>query len=238
MPNHVINILTLEGPLSRVKEIFRAISPGPSQEELATEVDSPTEPGGPLFKPATKANLAKRREGRYEIDFEKIIPMPKNIYRGDVGSREEEIYGRDNWYHWNTNNWGTKWNAYDMSKIDDYTMTFNTAWAMPERVIKALSKMFPDVVVKIKWADEDIGSNCGEIHYRNGGEIFEDTPEDRSKEAYELAFEINGGGEYYTYDKDKGTYIYKENESRVSIYQATADLKNIFERISDLNEAK
>ena len=30
------------------------------------------------------------------IDFEKIIPMPSNIFRGNLGQKEEELYGKNN----------------------------------------------------------------------------------------------------------------------------------------------
>ena len=210
MPNHVTNILNLEGSLEEVKKVFMAIAPGPSGE-----IQDPAKPyksGDPIFKPASAANLAKRREGRYEIDFNKIVPQ------------RSPNYSRD----WSIINWGTKWNAYDIEKIDDYTISFNTAWSFPEPVIKALSKMFPKIGVNIKWADEDTGSNCGEIQYKNGIEVFSNVPDDQSKEAYELSFEINGGEENYRYDNKKGKYVWVENES-VNVYKATADLKKLFE---------
>ena len=35
------------------------------------------------------------------IDFNKIVPMPEHIYRGDLGSEEIEKYGAENcWYDW------------------------------------------------------------------------------------------------------------------------------------------
>ena len=46
------------------------------------------------------------------FDFERIVPMPDYIYRGNVGLRELELYGENNWYDWSQKNWGTKWNAY------------------------------------------------------------------------------------------------------------------------------
>ena len=33
-----------------------------------------------------------------EFDFNNIIPMPKNIFRGNLGKEEEEKYGKNNWY--------------------------------------------------------------------------------------------------------------------------------------------
>ena len=54
-----------------------------------------------------------------KIDFNKIIPMPDNIYRGDLGKRERELYGSNNWYDWSVANWGTKWNILYSSTIQD-----------------------------------------------------------------------------------------------------------------------
>jgi hypothetical protein len=34
-----------------------------------------------------------------KIDFNKIIPMPDNIYRGDLGKRERELYSLNNLGH-------------------------------------------------------------------------------------------------------------------------------------------
>ena len=236
MPNHITNILTIEGPIERVKEIYKKISPGPTEEELKALPKD--EESGEIFKPASPHEYAKRREGLKEIDFNKIVPMPSNIFRGDIGSEEEERYGRDNWYDWSISNWGTKWNAYDMYVINDYSMGFNTAWSPPEPVIRALSKMFPDVTVKIQWADEDFGSNCGEIHYKGGEEEYVNVPENLSKEAYELAFSLLGGEEDYRYDEAEGTYVYIENESRSSVGHAVHDLKERFDKLVETNELR
>lgn len=40
------------------------------------------------------------------VDFNKIIPMPDNIYRGNLGSEEFKKYGENNWYDWSIKNWG------------------------------------------------------------------------------------------------------------------------------------
>ena len=219
MPNHITNILTIDGPLPRVKEIFKKISPGPTEEELK---NPPEEPDEPVFKPASKVELAKRMEGVPGIDFEKIVPGRPNTEGED-------------WYDWSIANWGTKWNAYDIEKIDDNTLLFNTAWSMPQPVIIKLSEMFPDVVFKIKWADEDTGSNCGELHYKNGEEIFTRIPEDLSKEAYELVFEIDPGlEEYYVYDEKEGTYKYQENEARLTIGEVVSNLKKTFDKLVEV----
>ena len=44
----------------------------------------------------------------YEFDFNNFIPQPDNIFRGNLGSKEEK-YCKDNnlpdWYNWNVDNW-------------------------------------------------------------------------------------------------------------------------------------
>lgn len=70
---------------------------------------------------------------------------------------------------WNRANWGTKWNAYEcVVDLDNDQIQFDTAWAMPEPVLLALSQNFPEETIHIKWADEDLGNNCGEATLKNG----------------------------------------------------------------------
>lgn len=119
--------------------------------------------------------------GMGTIDFEKIIPMPKNIFKGNLGVRERELYGNNNWYDWSVSNWGTKWNAYGFDPNTDYSkekeLKFLTAWSAPHPVIAKLSEMFPSVKLEHEWADEDIGMNCGRHVYYDGERIEEYYPE-------------------------------------------------------------
>ena len=81
MPNHVENHLTFDCSEERLKEILQAIG---RDEDSALD-------------------------GQYGIgtfDFNKVIPMPDDIYRGDLGPKEQKIYGKKNWYDWSCWNWG------------------------------------------------------------------------------------------------------------------------------------
>lgn len=75
----------------------------------------------------------KNESGIGTIDFEKIIPIPENIYRGGLSREEFKLYGKNNWYDWCISNWGTKWSAYGYEKDCDYSnaeeLRFLTAWA-------------------------------------------------------------------------------------------------------------
>lgn len=131
------------------------------------------------------------------IDFEKIIPIPDNIYRGNIGSKEHEKYGENNWYDFCRKNWGTKWNSYNSEYHVDYeegcnTIIFDTAWSAPQKVIMKLSSMFPDVELKHKWADEDFGVNCGYCRLKEGCIIELYTPLPCSDEANKFAASVLG----------------------------------------------
>lgn len=171
MPNHVTNILTVEGDPERISEL--------------------------------KKNIFSEEFGLGTIDFDKIISMPKS---------EEK-----HWYDWRIAHWNTKWNAYGYTQGVDYAecseFNFLTAWSPPHPVIEKLAKMYPDLTFDHKWADEDIGYNCGENKYENGECIDQYYPINR-KEAVEYAasvmyaepedwgLKLNADGTDYIYDEE------------------------------------
>ena len=124
------------------------------------------------------------------VDFNKIIPMPDHIFKGLLGTEEKKIYGKNNWYDWSIENWGTKWNAYSFSR-DGNTIGFQTAWSAPHPILAELTGMFPGVYITHEWADEDIGQNCGTREYLNGETVGEIIPEN-NREAIEHTFEVWG----------------------------------------------
>ena len=133
------------------------------------------------------------------IDFEKIVPMPDNIFCGNLGNKERELYGENNWYDWSIHNWGTKWNAYsDYFDEDENTMTFDTAWSCPIPVLDALARLCYDHNVSFdgKWADEDCGNNVGEFDGNCcSGDKYNfscNYIESDSHEAYEIYVELKG----------------------------------------------
>ena len=155
--------------------------------------------------------------GLGSLDFEKIIPPPPGIYRGNVGRAEEQLYGNNTLLDFARTNWGTKWNSYGYDGFPKYEgggeIMFMTAWNRPEPVIVKLSEMYPDVQFQHRWADEDIGNNVGEILYEAGEEIEHDMPTAYSKEAYEMAADIHGmelADFDLFYDEESGNYEYRD----------------------------
>lgn len=135
-----------------------------------------------------------------DVDFSSIIPMPDTVFRGDLGIKERQEHGTNNWRDWSVNNWGTKWNAYgEEGRIDDEVVKFDTAWSHPLPVIKALSRKFPDKLLHVEYADEDLGVNFGSYNMKNGEVIENFAPLDEGTiEARDFACEIVYG---MTYDE-------------------------------------
>lgn len=135
-----------------------------------------------------------RADGGYlgSVDFNKVIPMPKNIYQGDLGRREIEKYGKNNWYDWSCDHWGTKWNAYGCIRADKNadTLRFCTAWSAVPKIVKLISERFPDRQLIYQWADENTGYNVGKEIWKNGAVQESLIPPKGSKEAYQMAKKI------------------------------------------------
>lgn len=141
-----------------------------------------------------------------DVDFSSIIPMPDTVFRGDLGIKERQEHGTNNWRDWSVNNWGTKWNAYgEEGRIDDEVVKFETAWSHPLPVIRALSRKFPDNLLHVEYADEDLGVNFGCYNMKNG-EIIENFGlfEEGSEEARDFASEIKYGMTYEELKKEWG----------------------------------
>ncbi|MEC0233568.1 hypothetical protein P4H71_04260 [Paenibacillus kribbensis] len=112
-----------------------------------------------------------------DVDFNTLVPMPKAI---------EASYGesglRPAWYQWSLDNWGTKWNAYDIY-ITENVIRFDTAWSAPGPIFQALYNRFPDYTFDIKYADEDLGYNFGHLIISPEGEMSRRMPESGTAEA-------------------------------------------------------
>jgi len=98
------------------------------------------------------------------FDFDNIVPMPRKIFKGDLGTAEREKYGSLNWRDWSCDNWGTKWNScnatVDWEDEDGVGFIFNTAWSAPTPIAEKLKLMFKGMT--FRWFYRDEGDNfCG-----------------------------------------------------------------------------
>ncbi|HOS60339.1 MAG TPA: hypothetical protein PK661_09605 [Syntrophorhabdaceae bacterium] len=108
------------------------------------------------------------------FDFNSFVPYPEHYTRLDqVAANLVQLYRRNviGWeddpndgynaggYNWCVLNWGTKWNACEVSldkTKDRLYYSFDTAWGPPIQVIKAIGKRFPHLTVELYYHE------CGE----------------------------------------------------------------------------
>ena len=109
------------------------------------------------------------------LDFNAIIPEPKIksecpedcLVNKDSHVQEDKDRPWFNWYTWHYKYWGTKWGAYDGYIITGKTwvqFVFSTAWATPLPIYQKLAQKY-NFKFKVRYADEDLGHNCGIIIY-------------------------------------------------------------------------
>ena len=195
MPNWITNILTINADEKMVQKILSEIKSDESEFDFNKIVPQPRE----LDDTTSPARIVS------DEDYE------KSPSKGITQTMSEDFirkYGFNNWYDWRYENWGTKWNA-DEVYISDNEITFNTAWCNPQPLLVALSRKYPDIQFDIKFADEDFGHNTGTYILKNGEEIDCYFPEGGTEDAYELALDIQGGEDYYTWD-----ILFEANEDK------------------------
>lgn len=161
MPNHITNIITSDKDLDEVLKFMKSKI---SEFDFNNLLPMPIE----MKETTSPANIVTQKE----YDEWKKKPKQNEFFEGPLTAKIQKDYirrfGADNWYKWSINNWGTKWNAYDIIADDIGAIEFHTAWDTPQPIFKALSKQFPDQTFMVDYADEDTGSNCGKMEFQNG----------------------------------------------------------------------
>ena len=218
MPNHVENHIEFNGDKQQIDAMINKIKSDKygigtidfkkiitMPETLNIEAGSRTDHGLKAYREFIEVYTAGR-SNKEALKALENIPTESEIaflcLRPDIKRDEWELgntawqniqkSGAPTWYEWSITNWGTKWNAYGYEEGTDYSacdeLTFQTAWSAPHPILRKLSEMFPEIVFKHQWADEDIGMNCGERCYLGGEKIDEFIPE--GIRATEFALEV------------------------------------------------
>lgn len=76
------------------------------------------------------------------------------------------VHGYPTWYEWANAYWGTKWNAWDTSIIDNNTIEFTTAWSPPDPIFLELSRLYPYDEIYTEFVEE--GGTCGYARFLDG----------------------------------------------------------------------
>lgn len=218
MPNHVTNIIETGNP-----EVLKALNGENGLVDFNALIPFPEElksiPADGLKVFDTQEEADKYNAEKW--DEYSRIPVFATMFdentrfalvRAEFDALSEKHHGAINWYSWNSLNWGTKWNAYEIQETTGYTVTdgvsiaFDTAWAHPRPIIRALSEKFPDEELTVSYADEDLGSNFGSYVIK-GGEILRHLIEEDSRTPYEeqrdIAHQIKYGFPYEPDEDDE-----------------------------------
>ena len=67
----------------------------------------------------------------------------------------------DRWYDWRLQNWGTKWDCYEVDINEEsehgFTVTFDTAWSPPEEIKYAIRDRYENDDLSMSWFYDEPG---------------------------------------------------------------------------------
>lgn len=163
--------------------------------------------------------LEKLKSDDNPIDFDKILPMPKELHKvispvriisqaeydrvkdtdeqtgitQEMSDDYKKRFGSDNWYDWALKNWGTKWGSYEASvEIDDNgeTATFEFQTAWSSGASAIIHLSKQYPDLSFKLSFADEDAGSNVgIFYIANGIIFSDETPKTDKKSMELYFE-------------------------------------------------
>jgi len=203
MPNHVTNEIRIIGPEERVADFFQRA------KQTVEEMD----------------RQGKRGPVEREFSFRGFVPPPEHpdYTSGGCSHNHFEFHRKvaaldphpNCWYAWNPDNWGTKWDAYDIkiggpntildrlarsdSGVVEEVVLFDTAWSPPFPFFQKMVELYPDCRFEFSWMNEDMhGSGGGYVSAKDGvvGDVVDglsdpDSPETGAK-WWQLASNLKG----------------------------------------------
>jgi hypothetical protein len=227
MPNHITNRLTIIGTEEQVKQVREAIK-GEREDQfidfnkiapIPKELENTQSPLTIISQKEYDEQEKRIADGNISDD-EKNWGLSRGLTQ-KLADEYKKKFGYAEWYGWQNANWGTKWNAYSQTDIDENVIEFQTAWSTPYSLLVNLSELFPEITFEVRYADEDFGHNVGEFTLLGDDEILTNIPDGGSDEAYELAMDIQYGGadEYFDCNQEIFTDDYiNEDEEELSSY--------------------
>jgi len=138
-----------------------------------------------------------------DVTFTGILPIPTEF-------KESAYLTNIKYVNWAIKNWSTKFDASETVVIAPNVVKFVTVGTTPINLIGTLSERYPNVKLKIEFADEDLGTNVGDYTFMNGDVVDVNTLISQSKEAYEKSMEITH--DYYYVEQFIHTLIESDCE--------------------------
>jgi Ferredoxin-like domain in Api92-like protein len=179
MPNWVRNSVIVSAK-SETKSIFIE---GPTNKNLREFFDKIT----------AKHPLANNEDG--EFSFHNVIEPDPEIWSDyDTGpvSLSTKADNPNNWYDWNIEHWGTKWDVIDCSssfwksdKTENIELSFNTAWSPPEPIINEFIDICRKKKLNLSWYFEEEQGWGGRVIVKDGEVFISEWDIPESHEDYE-----------------------------------------------------
>lgn len=134
---------------------------------------------------------------KHQTDINKPNPF---FAKGGLGKDEQKLFGRNNWYDWSIDNWGTKWEISpdgDIAEIENGVLSirFNSAWSPPTPAISKIKLPF-----KLYFWEGGVGYM---------GQLIKDT---KTSEPVENSFSISVPNELKT-EEEVYNYLRKDCEN-------------------------
>ena len=173
MPNWCANRVTVSGDEEDVQAFKEAVQ-GVGENERLFSFDSiipfPEELkdiGSPVTIVHTEEEIEEYKKEHSDSEW-CIGNLPITCKRSEELKNK---YGADNWYDWCNDNWTSKWDACDITLLDepDYLeYKFDTPWGPPENIYYALTVQHPNV--HISWFYDEPGMQmAGYLHEGDNG---------------------------------------------------------------------
>jgi hypothetical protein len=155
MPNWVMNELTC---IFQTPEEYNAFKMKANTEGLFNSfIPMPTVLEGtisPHHKPEDFIARVNRNKGTNFLTLEGIAfgsddTWDANFAKGLIQNLKAfEATGYHEWYKWNLDNWGVKWEASnckskELSDFNTIVFSFDTPWGCPEYFVRELSRLYP-----------------------------------------------------------------------------------------------
>jgi len=157
MPNHCFNRVEfysdVKEDIKKLHDIFSIDVQSEDEERtiFGQFIPEPHWPTTPLTEETAKGLIYDRGEVGE-------LPVSGTHDRGPYFKSTDR--SDDRWYDWRNQNWDTKWDCYDLGMCDHdlpngFEVQFNTAWAPPEEICRAIRKQYPDT--DVQWFYDEPG---------------------------------------------------------------------------------
>lgn len=165
MPNWVSNSITIEGKPELINQI---------RDLVSKPYVMPVKSNGDLAYSVTDVPVES------DFSFWNIIsPTDMEAYPEQPDFQSDKPYAGNDWYSWNTRNWGVKWDSTNAELVNDepngenhvLVYNFETAWGTPNAVLIELTKQFPSVLITNEYQEETGWG--GEAEFANGEMLSE-----------------------------------------------------------------